>query len=92
MNKTAQLSAPHTFSFADMPIPDPAPGEVQARIRAIGICGSDLHYFAEGGIGDTPALYPMVLGHEPAGEIVKVGAGVTGWSVGDRAVLEPALY
>lgn len=92
MNVTAQLSAPHTFSFVDMPIPDPGPGEVQARIRAIGICGSDLHYFAEGGIGDTPALYPMVLGHEPAGEIVKVGAGVTGWAVGDKAILEPALY
>ena len=43
-------------------------------------------------VGDTPCEYPMVLGHEPAGTVVKTGAGVTGWQPGDRAALEPALY
>ena len=73
-------------------IADPAPGEIQLRVEAVGICGSDLHAYGEGAIGDTPCRYPMVLGHEPAGTVVKTGAGVTGWSPGDRAALEPALY
>ncbi len=62
------------------------------RVDAVGICGSDLHSYSEGGVGDTPCVYPMVLGHEPAGTVVKTGQGVTGWSAGDRAALEPAIY
>jgi L-iditol 2-dehydrogenase len=58
----------------------------------VGICGSDTHYFAEGAIGDMACVYPMVLGHEPAGVVVKTGPGVSGWMPGDAAVLEPALY
>jgi len=90
--QTAELIAPRTFRLADMPIEDPAPGEVQVRIEAVGICGSDLHAYCEGSVGSTPNVYPMVLGHEPAGTIVKTGAGVTGLSPGDRGALEPALY
>jgi len=88
----AELSAPRCFRLLDAPTEDPSPGQVQVRVRAVGICGSDLHYFSEGGIGDARCLYPMVLGHEPAGIVMRTGAGVTGWSAGDRAVLEPALY
>jgi L-iditol 2-dehydrogenase len=88
----AELVAPRQFRFNEIPIEDPAPGEVQVRVDAVGICGSDLHSYAEGAIGDTPCEYPMVLGHEPAGTIVKTGAGVTGWHAGDRAAFEPALY
>jgi len=75
-----------------LPIEDPGPGEVQVQVGAVGVCGSDLHSYTEGGVGDTPCEYPMVLGHEPAGTVVKTGAGVSGWSAGDRAALEPALY
>lgn len=89
----AELSAPHCFRLIDAPhVENPAPGQIQVRVSAVGICGSDLHYFSEGGIGDARCLYPMVLGHEPAGEVLRTGAGVTGWSPGDRAVLEPAHY
>jgi len=89
----AELSKPHQFQLKDVPpVPDPGPGQIQVAVKAIGICGSDLHNFTEGGIGDTPCLYPMVLGHEPAGIVLKTGAGVSGWSAGDRAILEPALY
>ncbi len=90
--KAAELYEHRHFRMAEAPITDPGPGEVQARVRAVGICGSDLHYFAEGGIGDTAAVYPSVLGHEPTGEVVKVGEGVSGWVPGDQAVLEPAIY
>jgi L-iditol 2-dehydrogenase len=65
---------------------------VQVRIQAVGICGSDLHSYSEGGVGDTPCQYPMVLGHEPAGVVARVGAGVTGWVIRDRAAFEPAIY
>jgi L-iditol 2-dehydrogenase len=75
-----------------MPLEDPGPGEVQVRIEAVGVCGSDLHAYSEGAVGNTPNVYPMVLGHEPAGRIVKTGAGVTGLAADDRGALEPALY
>ena len=88
----AELSARRQFHLVEEELPPPAAGEVQVRVRAVGICGSDLHSYAEGAIGDTPCQYPMVLGHEPAGTVVRAGAGVTGWAPGDRAALEPALY
>jgi len=88
----AQLVAPREFRLTELPIEDPGPGEVQVQVGAVGVCGSDLHSYTEGGVGDTPCEYPMVLGHEPAGTVVKTGAGVSGWSAGDRAALEPALY
>lgn len=90
--RAAELIAPLTFRLTDMPIEDPGPGEVQVRIEAVGVCGSDLHAFTEGAVGSTLNVYPMVLGHEPAGRIVKTGAGVTGLAAGDRGALEPALY
>ena len=90
--RAAQLTAPLTFRLTDMPIEDPGPGEVQVRVEAVGVCGSDLHAYSEGGVGGIPNAYPMLLGHEPAGAIVKTGAGVTGLAVGDRGALEPALY
>jgi len=58
----------------------------------VGICGSDLHNFSDGGIGDRPCVYPMVLGHEPIGSILRLGPGVMGWTAGDLVALEPALY
>jgi L-iditol 2-dehydrogenase len=88
----AELIGPRELRLTEQPIADPAPGEVQVRVGAVGICGSDLHSYAEGGIGDSPCIYPMVLGHEPAGTVAKAGAGVTGWTAGMRAALEPAIY
>src|SRR4051812_29747266 len=90
--RAAELIAPLTFRLTDMSIEDPGPGEVQVKIEAVGVCGSDLHAYSEGAVGSTPNVYPMILGHEPSGTIVKVGSGVTGLAVGDRGALEPALY
>src|SRR3954467_6558633 len=90
--RVAELVAPLEFRLTDVPIEDPAPGEVQVKVDSVGICGSDIHSYSEGAIGDSPNRYPMVLGHEPAGTILKTGAGVTGLSAGDRGALEPALY
>lgn len=88
----AELIAPQQFRLVEMPISDPSPGEIQVIVDSVGICGSDLHAWSEGSVGDSPNKYPMVLGHEPAGTVVKVGSGVTGIVPGDRGALEPALY
>src|SRR5690242_6946817 len=88
----AELVGKRQFRLVEQPADPPGPGEVQVRVGAVGICGSDVHSYAEGAIGDTPCVYPMVLGHEPAGTVVQTGEGVTGWSPGDRAALEPAIY
>ena len=88
----AELIAPRQFRLVEQEMEDLRPGQVRVRVNAVGICGSDLHSYSEGAVGDSPSLYPMVLGHEPAGTVVAAGPGVTGWSPGDRAALEPALY
>jgi L-iditol 2-dehydrogenase len=90
--RVAEIYEPRRFRLVETTLADPGPGEIQVRVGAVGICGSDLHYFSEGSVGDTRCVYPMVLGHEPAGAVVKTGLGVTGWSAGDRAALEPAIY
>lgn len=71
--------------------PDPGPGEVLVKLRAVGICGSDLHWYLEGGIGTYAAAYPQVLGHEPSGEIAAVGRGVPDLREGQRVAIEPAI-
>lgn len=79
------------IEIVERPVPRPGPGQALVRLRAIGICGSDVHYYAEGRIGDAVVGYPFVLGHEPAGEVAALGEGVTDLAVGDRVALEPAL-
>ena len=90
--RTAELTGVRRFQLSERTVADPGPGGVQVRVAAVGVCGSDLHSYCEGAVGDSPCVYPMVLGHEPAGVLAGIGPGVTGWSPGDRAVFEPALY
>lgn len=90
--QVAQLVGVRQFRLVDEPAQDPGPGELQVRVEAVGICGSDMHSYSEGAVGDTPCLYPMVLGHEPAGVVTRTGAGVTGWQAGDLVACEPALF
>ena len=82
--KQAALAKPGSFEILDVDAPTPAPGDVLVRVRAVGVCGSDLHFFK----GEFPTPPGFVLGHECAGEVAAVGEGVTGWAVGDRVALE----
>lgn len=68
----------------------PGPGEVQVSIQAGGICGSDLHYYHDGGFGTVRIKEPMVLGHEIAGVVAQVGAGVTSITPGARVAVDPS--
>ncbi|BAI74693.1 L-iditol 2-dehydrogenase (plasmid) [Azospirillum sp. B510] len=73
-----------------VPLGAPGEGEVLVRVGAGGICGSDLHYYQHGGFGTVRVRQPMVLGHEVAGTIEAVGAGVTALRPGDRVALNPS--
>jgi len=64
---------------------------VRVRFGAGGICGSDLHYFFEGRVGDFPVREPFVLGHEMAGEVVELGDGVEAVALGQRVAINPSL-
>jgi len=68
----------------------PGPGEVLLDIGAGGICGSDLHYYLDGGFGTVRVQEPMVLGHEVAGTVAALGSGVTGLKEGDRVAVNPS--
>src|SRR6266478_1383945 len=74
----------------DAPMPRPGPDQVLVRVAACGICGSDLHiYLWELGADRALSRMPAVIGHEPAGEVVELGAGVSGFKVGDHVALDP---
>ncbi|MEF2070072.1 L-idonate 5-dehydrogenase [Consotaella aegiceratis] len=71
-------------------IGEPDRGEVLVRIGAGGICGSDLHYFQDGGFGPIRVQEPIILGHEAAGTVEALGEGVSGLSVGTKVALNPS--
>jgi L-iditol 2-dehydrogenase len=85
------LRAAHDLILDDRPVPQPGPREVLVRIKSVGVCGSDVHYYEHGRIGEHVVREPLVLGHEPSGEIVAVGAEVTRLSVGQRVSIEPGV-
>lgn len=75
----------------ELPEPSPAPGEAVVRVRQVGICGSDLHLFRDGAIGEAKASLPFVLGHEAMGMVVAVGSPQDAHLVGKRVAIEPAI-
>lgn len=87
--KAAVMTGLRTIAFEERPIPEPADGEALVKIEYVGVCGSDLHYFESGRIGDYVVEPPFVLGHEAAGTVVRVGKDVTNVRPGDRVALEP---
>jgi D-xylulose reductase len=89
-NLSFVLNKPYDVKFEEKSKPTiQSPHDVLIAINYTGICGSDVHYWAEGGIGSFVLKDPMVLGHESAGTIVEVGSAVKSLKVGDRIALEP---
>src|SRR5207247_6483192 len=81
--------APRDLRIEQRPVPAPSEGEVLVRILSVGVCGSDVHYYEHGRIGDFEVLRPLVLGNESYGQIVDVGKGVSLARVGERVAIEP---
>ena len=89
--KAAVLYRPFDVRIKEVPVPKPKANEVLVAMKAVGVCGSDVHYFKEGRIGSYVVKKPMILGHEAAGQIVKLGPKVKGLKVGDRVAIEPGV-
>ena len=87
--KVAVMEGIGKMGYTQRPIPVPKADEVLVKLEYVGICGSDMHYYETGAIGDYVVKPPFVLGHEPGGTVVEVGSNVTHLKVGDRVALEP---
>ena len=83
--KALRLHGSGDLRLADEPAPVPGPAEALVRVTAVGICGSDLHWYDESGIGEAVLTRPLVLGHEAAGVIVD------GPRTGQRVALDPQV-
>ncbi len=90
MKAIAKTRPAYGAEIIELAIPRPGPNELLVRVAACGICGSDLHIYQwELGAERIAARLPFVLGHEPAGEVVETGPGVSGFRRGDRVALDP---
>lgn len=95
--KAARLFGPRDFRIDDLPEPPgPGPDEAVIRIGSVGVCGSDLHTYQDGRIGDTVVTDPVIMGHEFSGTVVAVGSGARDGmhqplNVGQRVAVEPGM-
>ncbi len=89
--KAAVMKGIGKIDIEEMAVPIPASDQVLVRIKSVGVCGSDVHYFVEGRIGDYVVEPPFILGHECSGEVVEVGEDVTSLQPGDRVTMEPGI-
>lgn len=89
MMKVAVMNGIGKMGYVEREVPQPADNEVLVKLKYVGICGSDMHYYETGRIGDYVVKPPFVLGHEPGGVVVEVGKDVKHLKIGDRVALEP---
>jgi L-iditol 2-dehydrogenase len=90
-NKAAVMHDTHDVRLEDVPVPEPGPKDVMVEIQAVGVCGSDVHYYEEGRIGSFVVREPLILGHESIGTVVALGEEATKHEVGERVTLEPGV-
>jgi len=90
-NQAAYMTDLHKIEIRDTEVPKPAPDEVLVKIEYVGICGSDVHFYEAGKIGDFIVEPPFILGHETAGIVEEVGSGVKDLKPGDKVALEPSV-
>ena len=90
-SRAAFLTDIKKIEMGEVEVPDPGDHEVQIKVEYVGVCGSDVHFFEHGRIGKNQVTYPFILGHECAGRITKIGAGVSGLAAGDRVAMEPGI-
>ena len=88
--KAIVIHAAHDLRVEDREGRAPGPGEVRVSIQAGGICGSDLHYYHQGGFGPIRLKEPMILGHEVSGVVTDLGANVEGLTVGQLVAVSPS--
>jgi L-iditol 2-dehydrogenase len=90
--KAVYLTAPGRFETREVPDPQPGgPGDVLLQMQAVGVCGSDLHYFRTGRIGSQILTDPWIMGHECTAVVAQVGSDVKGLEPGDRVAVDPLI-
>jgi L-iditol 2-dehydrogenase len=89
--KAAVMLRPKQIVIQEMPVPQVEPNEVLIKVMAVGVCGSDVHYYEHGRIGRFVVEKPIILGHECAGEVSAIGKKVTRFRIGDRVAVEPGV-
>jgi L-iditol 2-dehydrogenase len=87
--RASVLLAAQSLTMEERPVPRLDPDQVLVEVTSVGVCGSDVHFWHEGRLGDWVVDEPLVLGHESGGHIVAVGAAVDGSRVGERVSIEP---
>ena len=91
-NSEAILVTPKHFEIQECPVPEPKDHEILMKVEYVGMCGSDIHGFEFGPfIPPKDPNQKIGLGHEVAGEVVKIGAKVTKFKVGDKVLIEPGV-
>ncbi|XP_077989072.1 sorbitol dehydrogenase-like [Glandiceps talaboti] len=90
-NVAALLREKGDLRLEEVAFPSPGKNEVLIAMDSVGICGSDVHYWTHGEIGDFIVKAPMILGHESSGVVAGLGEGVTSLKVGDRVAVEPGV-
>ncbi len=90
--RVSRLHAIRDLRLEDLPRPAPGPGEVLLKVASVGVCGSDVHYYVEGRIGDQVVADPIILGHEFSAWVAELGARVEGLEVGQLVAVEPAIH
>lgn len=91
MMNVAVLTKAKTMEWIKREVPLPKPDELLIKLEYVGICGSDMHFYQDGKLGNWVPNGPLVLGHEPGGVVVQVGENVTGFAKGDKVALEPGV-
>lgn len=89
--KSAVLNKVNDLQIKETKVKELKPTDVLVKVMAVGICGSDVHYYDTGRIGDFVLNAPMILGHESTGQIIAVGNEVKDYQIGDRVALEPGV-
>ncbi|MBL7201859.1 MAG: NAD(P)-dependent alcohol dehydrogenase [Anaerolineae bacterium] len=89
--KAARLYGPGEMRIDEVPVPEPGPGEVLLQVLTVGVCGSGVHYYLDGGIGDDKVVDPFVIGHEFSARVATLGPGVAEPLLGKRVAVEPAI-
>ncbi|RCW41102.1 L-iditol 2-dehydrogenase [Paenibacillus prosopidis] len=89
--KAAVMHNTREIQIEEYPVPQIGPDEVLIKVMAVGICGSDLHYYSHGRIGKYVVDKPFILGHECSGDIAAIGSNVQRFQVGDRVAVEPGV-
>lgn len=94
--RVSRLYGIRDLRLEELPIPTPGPGEVLLRVAAVGVCGSDVHYFLEGRIGDAVVTGPLILGHEFSAQVAELGpqahsGRVGGLEIGQLVAVEPGI-